>query len=72
MGQTKSLSEQMKENKRVINKAIREMDRERMALEREQKKLESEIKKMVSAIFIVSFIVLFFLFYLSSVSVDYF
>lgn len=41
-----SLSEQMRQNKRVINKAIREIDRERAALEREQVRLERDIKKL--------------------------
>lgn len=44
-----SLADQMKKNKRIINRAIREMERERMQLEREQKKLEIEIKKMAKA-----------------------
>jgi len=41
-----SLQDQMRANKRVLNKAIREMDRERAQLEREQVKLEREIKKL--------------------------
>lgn len=41
-----SLQDQMKANKRVINKAIREMDRERAGLEREKAKLERDIKKL--------------------------
>ena len=36
----------IKENKRTINRAIREIDRERMRMEREEKKLISDIKKM--------------------------
>mmetsp|Transcript_18585 Transcript_18585/g.30311 ORF Transcript_18585/g.30311 Transcript_18585/m.30311 type:complete len:223 (+) Transcript_18585:235-903(+) len=46
MGNRMTLAEQMKANKRVITKAIREMDRERNALEREKVKLEREIKKL--------------------------
>lgn len=46
MGNRMSLQEQMRQNKRVINKAIREIDRERVALEREQQRLERDIKKL--------------------------
>ena len=41
-----TLKEQLRANKRLITRAIREMDRERMSLEREQKKLQNDIKKM--------------------------
>jgi len=41
-----TLQEQMRSNKRMINRAIREMDRERTSLEREQVKLERDIKKL--------------------------
>ena len=43
-----SLSEQLRNNKRVIQRAIREMDRERAALEREKQKLERDIKKLAA------------------------
>lgn len=45
VGQSKTLEEQIKENKRNINKAIRELDRERKKLERQEKKIEKDIKK---------------------------
>jgi len=41
-----SLQEQLRQNKRVVNRAIREMDRERAALEREKAKIERDIKKL--------------------------
>ena len=41
-----TLEEQIKANKRLIGKAIRELDRERTQLERDQKRLELEIKKL--------------------------
>jgi len=46
MGKNKTLKEILRENKRMINRAIRELDRERAALEREEKKLTIDIKKM--------------------------
>mmetsp|Transcript_26317 Transcript_26317/g.77824 ORF Transcript_26317/g.77824 Transcript_26317/m.77824 type:complete len:104 (-) Transcript_26317:954-1265(-) len=45
-GKEKTLKEQLRENKRMINRAVRELDRERAALEREEKRLTIEIKKM--------------------------
>ncbi|CAK9024489.1 Charged multivesicular body protein 2a (Chromatin-modifying protein 2a) (CHMP2a) [Durusdinium trenchii] len=48
MGNRMTLQEQMRANKRMINKAMRELDRERVTLEREQKKLEADIKKMAA------------------------
>lgn len=41
----KPLKEIMRENKRMITRAIRELDRERMNLERNEKKLIMDIKK---------------------------
>ncbi len=46
LGKEKPLKEVLRENKRMITRAIRELDRERTALEREEKKLTIEIKKM--------------------------
>jgi charged multivesicular body protein 2A len=46
MGGRMSLEDQLKANKRLIGRAIREMDRERLQLERDQKRLEMEIKKL--------------------------
>jgi hypothetical protein len=44
-GRDKPLKEVLRENKRTINKAVRELDREKLALEREEKRLTVEIKK---------------------------
>lgn len=41
----KPLKEIMRENKRMITRAIRELDRERVNLERNEKKLIMDIKK---------------------------
>ena len=43
----KPLKEVMRENKRMINRAIRELDRERQNLEKNEKKLIADIKKYV-------------------------
>ncbi|KAL7555642.1 hypothetical protein ACA910_018316 [Epithemia clementina (nom. ined.)] len=43
--QSKPLKEVLRENKRMINRAIRELDREKAGLEREEKRLTIEIKK---------------------------
>ena len=45
LGTKKTLKEQMRENKRMINRSIRELDRERTNLERQQEKLIKDIKK---------------------------
>lgn len=45
-GKEKPLKEQLRENKRMITRAIRELDRERRSLEMEEKRLTIEIKKM--------------------------
>lgn len=42
---SKPLKEVMRENKRMITRAIRELDREKTGLEREEKRLTMEIKK---------------------------
>ena len=44
-GREKPLKEVLRENKRMINRAVRELDREKAALEREEKRLQIEIKK---------------------------
>lgn len=36
----------LRENKRMLDKAIRELDRERMGLQNQEKKTIAEIKKM--------------------------
>ena len=45
LGKDKPLKEVLRENKRMISRAIRELDREKMGLEREEKRLTMEIKK---------------------------
>ena len=45
LGRDKPLKEVLRENKRSINRAVRELDRERAGLEREEKRLTMEIKK---------------------------
>lgn len=42
----RSAAELLRENKRMLDKAIRELDRERMGLQTQEKKLIMEIKKM--------------------------
>eukprot|EP00934_Nitzschia_sp_Nitz4_P006929 Nitzschia sp. Nitz4//scaffold59_size112058//90347//91133//NITZ4_004123-RA/size112058-processed-gene-0.221-mRNA-1//-1//CDS//3329555165//6919//frame0 len=44
-GKEKPLKEVLRENKRMINRAVRELDREKTGLEREEKRLIIEIKK---------------------------
>ena len=44
-GKEKPLKEVLRENKRMITRAVRELDREKMALEKEEKRLIMEIKK---------------------------
>lgn len=46
LGREKPLKDVLRENKRMISRAVRELDRERTALEREEKRLTVEIKKM--------------------------
>jgi hypothetical protein len=45
LNQSKPLKEVLRENKRMINRAVRELDREKTGLEREEKKLMVKIKK---------------------------
>jgi transcriptional regulator with GAF, ATPase, and Fis domain len=49
MGKKKPLSEVLRENKRMINRAVRELDREKQGLEREEQRLTIEIKKAARA-----------------------
>jgi hypothetical protein len=44
-GKEKPLKEVLRENKRMITRAIRELDREKLSLEKEEKRLTIEIKK---------------------------
>uniref|UniRef100_A0AAV1TG19 Charged multivesicular body protein 2a n=1 Tax=Peronospora matthiolae TaxID=2874970 RepID=A0AAV1TG19_9STRA len=46
LGTKKTLREQLRENKREINRAVRQLDRERTNLQLQEKKLILEIKKM--------------------------
>lgn len=46
MGNKMTLEEKIKANKRMINRAIRDLERERANLEREEKRLELDIKKL--------------------------
>ncbi len=45
LGKERPLKEVLRENKRMINRAVRELDREKLGLEREEKRLTIEIKK---------------------------
>eukprot|EP00879_Flechtneria_rotunda_P001741 GHRR01001904.1.p1 GENE.GHRR01001904.1~~GHRR01001904.1.p1 ORF type:complete len:227 (+),score=85.96 GHRR01001904.1:177-857(+) len=45
-GKKKTPAEMLRENKRMLDKAIRELDRERMGLQNQEKKTIAEIKKM--------------------------
>ncbi|KAI8464493.1 MAG: Snf7-domain-containing protein [Monoraphidium minutum] len=45
-GKKKTPAEILRENKRMLDKAMRELDRERMGLQNQEKKLIAEIKKM--------------------------
>ncbi|KAL7541155.1 hypothetical protein ACHAWF_006870 [Thalassiosira exigua] len=45
-GKEKPLKEQLRENKRMITRAVRELDRETRALQKEEQRLTIEIKKM--------------------------
>lgn len=48
-GKEKPLKEVLRENKRMINRAVRELDRERASLEKEEKRLIIDIKKFAKA-----------------------
>jgi charged multivesicular body protein 2A len=54
-GKRKTPAEILRENKRMLDKAIRELDRERMALQNQEKKTVAEIKKMAKEGQMVSF-----------------
>lgn len=45
-GKKKTPAEMLRENKRMLDRAIRELDRERMGLQNQEKKTIAEIKKM--------------------------
>ena len=46
MFRTRTPAEQLRDNKRMIDRAIRDLDRERMRLEQQEKKTMAEMKKM--------------------------
>jgi uncharacterized membrane-anchored protein YhcB (DUF1043 family) len=46
---TKTPAEQLRENKRMIDRSIRELDRERMKMEAQEKKTVAEMKKLAKA-----------------------
>ena len=47
-GRKKTPAEVLRENKRMLDRAIRELDRERMALQTQEKRTVAEIKKMAA------------------------
>lgn len=48
-GRRMTPDEQLKKNQRALNKAIRELDRERAKMEQQEKKIIADIKKMAKA-----------------------
>jgi charged multivesicular body protein 2A len=48
MGAKLTVAEQIKANKRMIQRAVRDMDRERAELERDQRKLEADIRNLAA------------------------
>ncbi len=48
MFKQKSETEKLRENKRLLDRSIRELDRERMTIEGQVKKTMMEMKKMAS------------------------
>ncbi len=48
-GSSKTPAEMLRQNQRALNKAIRELDRERQKLEQSEKKLIADIKKSARA-----------------------
>lgn len=48
-GRKKPLKEVLRENKRTINRAVRDIEREKTNLEKQEKKLIGEIKKNAKA-----------------------
>ena len=45
-GRKKTPDEMLRQNQRALNKAIRELDRERTKMEQQEKKIIADIKKM--------------------------
>ena len=48
-GKKMSPDEMLRKNQRALNKAMRELDRERMKMEQQEKKIIADIKKMAKA-----------------------
>ena len=46
---TKTPAERLRENKRMIDRSIRELDRERLKMEGQEKKTVAEMKKLAKA-----------------------
>lgn len=59
-GRRKTPEEMLRQNQRALNKAMRDLDRERVKMENQEKKVIADIKKMakqgqmVSALFVTS------------------
>lgn len=49
MFRSKTPAEQLRENKRMIDRSMRELDRERMKFEAQEKKTVAEMKKLAKA-----------------------
>lgn len=49
MFRSKTPAEQIRENKRMIDRSIRELERERMKMEGQEKKTVAEMKKLAKA-----------------------
>ena len=45
-GKKKTPQEMLRQNQRALQKAMRELDRERAAMERQEKKIVADIKKL--------------------------
>jgi len=58
-GKKKTPEEMLRQNQRALNKAMRDLDRERTQLENQEKKLIMEIKKMAKMGQIVKIFYLF-------------
>ena len=48
-GKNKTPQELLRQNQRALNKAMRELDRERTRMEQQEKKIIADIKKMAKA-----------------------
>lgn len=46
---TKTPAEQLRENKRMLDRAIRDLDRERQKIEQQEKRTAMEMKKVAKA-----------------------